>query len=78
MEDRDPSLGYAHLEVRSIAPERAQLTITETCYRFHFLHAEAIDDAGGPTAYVTAWLCYMATSREWLEDERLGRQRSLF
>lgn len=78
MSGRDPSLGYAHLEVRSISPERARLPITETGYRSHFLHVEEIDDVGGPVAYVTAWLCDMATSREWLEHEQCSRQLSLF
>lgn len=76
MGERYPNGGHAHLEVRS--PERTPLPITETGYRSHFLNAEEVDQAGGPAAYVEAWLNYMAQSREWQDYRDSSRQLSLF
>lgn len=53
-----------HLEVRSVAPERAPLPITSTGYRSHFIHAEAIEAEGGPVAYVAAWLAHEVRTRQ--------------
>lgn len=74
----DSDLTAAHLEIRSIAPERAPLPITETGYRSHFLHAEEVDQAGGPEAYVEAWLNDMAESRELRDCIEASRQLNLF
>lgn len=74
--DRCPELGHAHLEVRS-RPDGVRLPITETGYRSHFLHAEEVDQAGGPVEYVKAWMDHMAQSREWADHVENSRQLSL-
>lgn len=76
--NRDSDLPSAHLDIRSVKPERAPLPITETGYRSHFLHPEAIEEVGGPVAYVEAWLNDMARSSEWREYQGRSRQLSLF
>lgn len=76
--NRDCDLPSAHLDIRSIKPERAPLPITETGYRSHFLHPGEIDLLGGPVAYVQTWLDEMAESREWQDYQERSRQFSLF
>ena len=71
-------IASAHLQLRSIAPERAPLSVTETGYRSHFLPMGDVEAAGGPVAYATAWLNAMAKSREWIRQEQESRQLSLF
>lgn len=73
-----PGTEHAHLEVQSLQPERAPLPITETGYRSAFLPNEDIDLAGGPIAYVQAWLDQAAKSREWRDQVDAARQLSLF
>jgi hypothetical protein len=68
----------AHLQLRTLCPERAQLPVTETGYRSHFLPMGEVEAAGGPVAYALAWLDYMAQSREWRRIEQESRQLSLF
>lgn len=68
----------SHLEIRSAEPERAPLPITETGYRSHFCPAAVIDDAGGPVAFVLAWLDQAARSPSWKAGEVARRQLSLF
>ena len=46
-----PSYATAHLTVRSINPEKAQLPFTETGYRSHFTSPGVVADAGGPVAF---------------------------
>jgi len=74
------SSGYeiAHLEVLSIAPDRAPLPITETGYRSHFLSPAEVEEFGGPEGYVRAWLEAEAKSPEWLEHVATSRQMTLF
>lgn len=74
----DSDLTAAHLDIRSIAPERAPLPITETGYRSHFLHPNEIAELGGPVAYVEAWLNDMAQSADWAKQEARRRQLTLF
>lgn len=71
-------LAHAHLEVRSIRPERAPLPITETGYRSHFVDTQEIDEAGGPAAYVATWLSQAAKTAEWRDYEARSRQLTLF
>ena len=66
----------AHLQVESA--DRERLPITETGYRSHFAPAVEIEEAGGPVAYVTAWLDDMARSAEWKQYAEASRQLSLF
>lgn len=76
--NRKCDLPSAHLDIRSIAPERARLPITETGYRSHFLHPDEIAEFGGPVAYVEAWLDEMARSSEWRTYTLSSEQLSLF
>src|SRR5208282_1849406 len=63
----------AHLEVRSIHPQDAPLPITETGYRSHFIAASAVGAAGGPAAYVDAWLTAEGDSPAWRERDQAAR-----
>jgi|TARA_R100000935_G_scaffold57366_1_gene91167 hypothetical protein len=44
----------AHLEI--VTADRAAHPISETGYRSHFCPREQVEEAGGPVAFVTAWL----------------------
>lgn len=69
----------AHLEIRSIAPERAWLPITSTGYRSHFHQPGTVEALGGDVvAQVIAWLDEEAAKPEWLADVEAGRQGTLF
>ena len=68
----------AHLEVRSISPNKAVLPITETGYRSHFTSSNDIEEAGGPVAYVQRWLDDASRTREWRDYIDASRQLSLF
>lgn len=69
----------AHLEVRSIKPERAPLPITETGYRSHFHQPGTIEGMGGDVvAQVIAWLEEEGKSPEWTRIEMQARQLLLF
>lgn len=69
----------AHLEVRSINPERAPLPITETGYRSHY-HPVGTVEAGDGTLVeqVTAWLDEDAKSLRWQTYLVESRQLCLF
>ena len=68
----------AHLELHVRSPEGAHLPVTDTGYRSHFLSKGTVEEAGGPAAYVTAWLDEAATSKSWRAGELARRQLSLF
>jgi hypothetical protein len=68
----------ARLEIEAVAPKRAPLPITETGYRSHFLHPDAVAAEGGPEAYVRAWLGHAAQSEQWRARASAARQLSLF
>lgn len=68
----------AHIEVRSIQPEREPLPITETGYKSHFTGRQNIEALGGPVAYVLAWLDAEAKSAKWRAADAARRQLSLF
>ncbi len=70
--------GPAHLEIRVVEPERAPLPITETGYRSHFLARGIVEGAGGPVAYVRAWLDEAAREPEWKQAQARLAQLSLF
>jgi hypothetical protein len=67
----------AHLEIRSVKPERARLPITSTGYRSHFHQPGTIEAHGGDVvAQVISWLDEEAAKPEWrhyLESNRQGR-----
>jgi hypothetical protein len=69
----------AHLEIRSIVPQRARPPITETGYRSHFHTPGTIEKHGGDVvAQIVAWLDEEATSREWRAYVEVTRQGELF
>ena len=68
----------AHLEIEVLSPERAVLPITDTGYRSHFLPRNAVEQAGGPIAYVEAWLDEAAKAPAWKKRQDQDRQLSLF
>lgn len=69
----------AHLEIRSIAPERAPLPITETGYRSHFHACGTVEANGGDVvAQVTAWLDEEAATPAWRRYVEASRQGALF
>lgn len=56
----------SHIEVESIAPERAPLPITETGYRSHFVPIGTVEaEFDSVQAYVRAWLDELAKCPEW-------------
>ncbi|MDR6849725.1 hypothetical protein [Sphingomonas sp. BE137] len=69
----------AHLEIRSIRPERARLPITETGYRSHFYTPGTVQPLGGDVvAQVIAWLDEEATRPAWRTYAEANRQGDLF
>lgn len=67
-----------HFDIEAVASERTPLPITETGYRSHFANPVEIDEAGGPVAFVTAWLDAAAQAPAWKEKEQASRQLALF
>lgn len=67
-----------HLQIETLEPQRAPLPITETGYRSHFIPKGVVEEAGGPGAYVLAWLEHSAANKGWYEIEAGIRQLSLF
>ncbi len=70
--------GRAHLQLRSVAPERAPLPMSETGYRSHFCFTEDIVAEGGPIAYTVAWLDHAAEAPAWKAQQQKARQFTLF
>jgi hypothetical protein len=68
----------AHIEIESVAPERAHLPITETGYRSHFTSPDSVAAYGGPVAFVEAWLETESQAPDWRREEREKRQLTLF
>ncbi len=69
-------VGYAtaHIQLCSVAPERAPLPMPETGYRSHFLPAEEVTEAGGPIAYARALLDGEASSKAWKDAQEDTRK----
>lgn len=67
-----------HLQLQSIAPERAPLPVTETGYRSLFINPEDVMNEGGPLAFVCAWLDCEARSPSWRAQQEAARQLALF
>jgi hypothetical protein len=69
----------AHLEIRSIQPERAPLPITETGYKSHFHDCGTVEAKGGDVvAQIVAWLDEEAAKPEWRAYAAKNRQGELF
>jgi len=72
------SPGNDHIAIESIAPERTPLPITETGYLSHFISPLALVDAGGPVAFVTAWIEREAKGKAWTKATVKKAQGDLF
>lgn len=69
----------AHLEISSVSPERAPLSITNTGYLSHFHEPGNVEAKGGDVvAQVIAWLDEEATSPELQRYREASRQGELF
>ena len=69
----------AHLEMRSINPERAALPITETGYLSHYHPVGTVEENDGTLVeQVTWWLDEEAKSKAWKKYVEDSRQYSLF
>lgn len=69
----------AHLEIRSIRPERAPLPITETGYKSRFHSCGTVEANGGDVvAQIIAWLDEEAAKPEWRAYAAKSRQGELF
>jgi hypothetical protein len=68
----------AHLEIETQEPVRAPLPMTETGYRSHFIGQGIVEEAGGPAAYVWAWLEDAAKHKGWAIIDAEARQLALF
>ena len=66
----------AHLTVTVAG--RSPLPFTETGYRSHFADPDDIEAAGGPAAYVLAWLDNAAASPQWKGRQAAAVQLDLF
>ncbi len=67
-----------HLEIRSLAPAREPLPITETGYLSQFYARNVIEEGGGPAALVLAWLDHYAQSPVWQAKQISRQQLDLF
>jgi hypothetical protein len=69
----------AHLQIRSIAPDRAPLPISPEGWRSYYHPMGTIEAHGGDVvAQVTAWLDEEATKPEWKALAESSRQGKLF
>lgn len=76
--DFDDETSMGHLEICSIGPEKHPLPMTETGYRSHFIHAQELDQHGGPENYVEAWLANESKSEAWIDCKAGFQQLALF
>jgi hypothetical protein len=72
------TFGFAHLEVRAIAPTGIPLPVTETGYRSHYVYPLSVRNAGGVVSYVRRWLDSEATTKTYLRALERWRQLDLF
>ncbi len=69
----------AHIQVKSIHPEKAPIPITETGYRSHFLPVGALEEHGiTAKQMVLEWIEEESRSIKWKNHEKKARQLSLF
>ncbi len=67
-----------HLQIESIAPEKAPLPITGTGYLSHFISPIALADAGGAISFVTAWIEWETKGKAWTKAAATKAQGDLF
>ena len=68
----------AHLQIRSVSPERAALPVTETGYRSAFVIGSVVRAEGGPVTFVREWLDVAAQCSAWRDHQERSRQLSFF
>ena len=69
----------SHIELETLKPVRAQLPITETGYRSHFVPIGTVEATGLTVCeYVHAWLEHAAKRPEWREAQQKAAQGELF
>jgi len=73
-----PEAGYAHIEVRSIEPEKIPLPITETGYKSEFIHDSCIDGLDDAVAFIIDQLEEGAKAPVWQAYVEQQRQYTLF
>ncbi len=78
MSELGPGRQLAHLELQTTTPLMAPLPVTDTGYRSHFIPVGIVEDAGGPAAFVHAWLNEEAHKPVWRRIEAAWRQLDLF
>jgi hypothetical protein len=67
-----------HIQITSIAPERAPLPVSETGYRSLFIDPAVVLEEGGPLTFVRDWLDQEADSPSWRAQQAEARQLALF
>ena len=70
--------GTTHLEIRSTAPRDAPHPLSSTGYLSHFIDSAELAAAGGPIAFVNAWIKRELTSAKFLREDLKRRQGGLF
>lgn len=69
----------SHLEIRSVSPDKAPLSITETGYKSHFFQPDSVEFVNGSVVEtVIQWLDEKAKCKEWSEYIEASRQGYLF
>jgi hypothetical protein len=63
-----------HLQITSIAPERAPLPVSETGYRSLFVNPALVTAEGGPVTFAREWLAREALSLSWRATQDEARQ----
>jgi hypothetical protein len=72
----DWAAGFDHIEITS--ERRLPFPISETGYRSHFLHGDALKEYGNAESFVRAWLAEAEQSASWRRMRDASRQPSLF
>lgn len=67
---------FDHLEITAM--NDAEIPITETGYRSHFLPGGIVEEHGGPEAYALAWLDHEAEKDDWKQKIDAAKQLCLF
>lgn len=72
------AFGYAHLELRVVAPKDMPIPATNTGYRSDYVYPILVRNAGGVVGYVRRWLDREAGNKAYLRALDEWRQLDLF
>ena len=72
------AFGYAHLELRVVAPKGMPIPVTNTGYRSEDIYPLLVRNAGGVVGYVRRWLDREARDKAYLRALEAWRQLDLF